>query len=87
MITPPAQEGAIAVGGSVLLGVPIGVGLAVLSVRTLNLFFTLPPPFVSVPAGSLALFALLTTATSAVAIGVALAAITRIHAARVLRGA
>jgi putative ABC transport system permease protein len=41
-LTGPGVEGAVAVFGSLLIGVPVGIGLAVLSIRVLGLFFTLP---------------------------------------------
>ena len=61
------------------------MAIAALAVRVLNLFFTLPPPFVSVPAGPLAAFVLLVAGTSALALSVALAAVARIRVASVLR--
>jgi putative ABC transport system permease protein len=85
LLTPPAQEGAIAVGGGLALGIPIGLGLGILAVRVLSLFFTLPPPLVAVPFGSIGAFVLLIVATSAIAVGAALVAVARIDAADVLR--
>lgn len=55
--------------GSLVVGVPIGLGLSLLAVRILGLFFTLPPPLLSVPAGALSGLALLLVATSTVALG------------------
>jgi putative ABC transport system permease protein len=85
VLTAPAQEGIIAVLGSLAIGIPVGLGLGMLAVRVLNLFFVLPPPILAVPAGSLAAFAALLVAVSAVAVGGALVAITRIGVADVLR--
>jgi putative ABC transport system permease protein len=85
VITGPGLEGAVATLGSLLIGVPVGLGLAALSVRVLGLFFTLPPPLLSVPLGALAGLVALMIATSAVAIGVALLAVTRLPTASVLR--
>lgn len=85
VLTGPAQEGAIVALGSLLLGIPIGLGLGALAVRVLNLFFTLPPPALSVPVGALAAYAALILGASAIALGAALAAINRIDPAAVLR--
>jgi putative ABC transport system permease protein len=85
VLTGPGLEGGIAVLGSLLVGVPVGLGLALLAVRVLGLFFTLPPPPLSVPLGALGGLVLLMTATSAVALGIALAAVTRVPAASALR--
>jgi putative ABC transport system permease protein len=83
--TGPAQESVIAVLASIGIGVPVGLGLGMLSVTVLGLFFTLPPPLLSVPVGTLIGFVLLMAGTSAVAIGVALARVTRTAAGTVLR--
>ena len=85
LLVSPAQEGVIAALGSLALGVPIGVGLGILSVRVLGLFFTLPPPLVAVPGGALAGLAALVVAACALALGAALSAVTRIGPAEVLR--
>jgi putative ABC transport system permease protein len=85
VLTGPGLEGGIAVLGSLLVGVPVGLGLAMLTVRVLGLFFTLPPPLLSVPAGALAGLVVLMIAASAVALGIALVAVTRVPAASVLR--
>jgi putative ABC transport system permease protein len=86
VLTGPAQEGTIAVFGSLVIGVPLGIGLGMLAVRILGLFFTLPPPLVRVPFGSIGIMVSLTVATSAVALAVALRAVTRTSVAGVLRG-
>jgi putative ABC transport system permease protein len=83
--TGPAQEALIALLASIAIGVPVGLGLAILSVRVLGLFFELPPPFLSVPIGSLAGLIVLMVAASALAIGIALMAVTRVRPATVLR--
>jgi len=85
LLVSPGQEGVIAALGSLALGVPIGVGLGILSVRVLGLFFTLPPPLVAVPGGALAGLAALVVAGCALALGAALSAVTRIGPAEVLR--
>jgi putative ABC transport system permease protein len=85
LLVPPGQEGLIAMFGSLAIGVPVGLLLGILAVRVLSLFFTLPPPLVSVPGGALAVVVLLVVATSCVAIGGALAAVVRSRAADSLR--
>jgi putative ABC transport system permease protein len=85
LVTGPAQEGVVAVLGSLLIGLPLGLVLGVLAVRVLGLFFTLPPPVVSVPAVSLVGFVLLMVIASAVALAAALLAVTRITASAALR--
>jgi putative ABC transport system permease protein len=85
VLTAPAVEGGIAVLGSLLIGVPVGIGLSILAVRVLGLFFTLPPPLVVLPTGALASLAAFMIAMSAVALGVALRRVARQDAAPVLR--
>jgi hypothetical protein len=51
----PATESAIAALGSLLIGIPVGIGVSIVAIRILGLFFTLQPPLVVVPAGTLAL--------------------------------
>jgi putative ABC transport system permease protein len=82
---PPATEGAVAALGSVLTGIPIGIGLAILAVRVLGLFFTLPPPVVVVPAGSLLLLVMVVLTASAVAIAAVLQRVSSIDMAPLLR--
>jgi putative ABC transport system permease protein len=85
VVTGPAQEGLVAVLGSLVIGLPLGLLLGMLAVRVLGLFFTLPPPIVSVPAVSLVGFVVLMVIASAVALAVALLAVTRIAASAALR--
>ncbi|GFG51869.1 hypothetical protein CQY20_07510 [Mycolicibacterium agri] len=85
VLTGPAQEGIVVVMGSLLIGVPVGLGLALIEVRVLALFFALPPPILTLPAGPLAVFILFMVMTSAVAMAAALAAVTRVRPAAVLR--
>ena len=85
LLVPPGQEGVIAMVGSLLIGVPVGLALGALAVRVLGLFFTLPPPVVTVPGGALVAVVLLVVATSCVAIGGALTAVVRSRAADALR--
>jgi putative ABC transport system permease protein len=85
VLTAPTIEGLIAVMGSLLVGMPVGIGLSVLGIRVLGLFFALPPPLVVVPIGALAGLAAFMIATSAVALAVTLRAVVRQDAAPVLR--
>ncbi len=85
VLTGPAQEGVVVVLGSLLIGVPVGLGLALIEVRVLALFFALPPPLLTVPAGPLGVFILFMVMTSAIAMAAALAAVTRVRPAAVLR--
>jgi putative ABC transport system permease protein len=85
LLSGPAQEAALTVFGSLVLGIPIGLGLAALSVRILGLFFWLPPPLVTVPAAPLSIFVLLVVATAVLASGIALAAVNRVAPAATLR--
>jgi putative ABC transport system permease protein len=81
----PAAEGGITITGSLLIGVPLGLGLSILSVRVLGLFFVLPPPLLSVPVGTLLAFVGVMLAASAAVLAVALRAVTRVSAATTLR--
>jgi putative ABC transport system permease protein len=85
ILAAPTIEGAIAVLGSLAIGVPIGIALSILSIRILGLFFTLPPPLVAVPAATLVALAAAMVGASAVALGLALRAVTRQSAAALLR--
>jgi putative ABC transport system permease protein len=85
VITGPAQEGIVAVLGSLAIGLPLGLALGVVSVRVLGLFFTLPPPVLTIPVVPLIAFVLLMLVTSAIGLGSALLSVTRLRAASVLR--
>jgi putative ABC transport system permease protein len=85
ILTPPATEGVIAALGSLLIGIPVGIGVSIVAVRVLGLFFTLRPPLLVLPAGSLALLAGSLVVTSLVALGVTLYRVTRATPATVLR--
>ena len=85
LLTGPVIEGTVVVAGSLLIGLPIGLGLGILTVRALGLFFTLEPPLLTVPAAGLAVLALFMAVASAVALGLTLTAVTRVRAASVLR--
>jgi putative ABC transport system permease protein len=81
----PAQEGLIAVLGSLAVGLPVGLGFGMLAVRVLGLFFTLPPPLLVVPLWPMVAFVTLILLTSTLALASALRGVNRIAAATVLR--
>jgi putative ABC transport system permease protein len=84
-VTGPALEGAVAVLGSLVVGVPLGLGLAVLAGQVLGLFFVLPPPLLTVPAVPLLALGMLVVGASALALGAALVAVDRRAVPTVLR--
>lgn len=81
----PAQEGIVTVVGSIVVGLPLGLLLSLLSVRVLSLFFTLPPPLLTIPVPWLLGFMGVMVATCGLALAGALAAATRSQAATALR--
>lgn len=85
ILTGPALEGAAVVLGSLILGIPIGLGLGVLAIQVLGLFFALQPPLLTLPTGGLLALALFVIVTSIGAIGIALASVTRLQPATILR--
>jgi putative ABC transport system permease protein len=85
MVAGPAQEGIVAVVGSLVVGLPLGLVLGALVVRVLGLFFTLPPPFLSVPGETLGIFVVLMAAACAAALAVALTAVMRLSPSLALR--
>ena len=68
-----------------VVGVPLGLGLAVLAGQVFGLFFVLPPPLLAVPAVSLLALGLLVVGASALALGAALVAVDRRAVPTVLR--
>jgi putative ABC transport system permease protein len=85
VLTGPAVEGVIAIVGSVVVGVPIGLGLGMLSVRVLALFFTLPPPLLTIPAGGLLLLGATVLVLATASLGIALSRVSRVAVGVVLR--
>jgi putative ABC transport system permease protein len=85
VVTGPAVEGLVTAVGSVLIGIPVGVGLAVVAVRVLGLFFTLPPPVLSLPVGALALLGTTVLLASGAALALALRRVSRLEVAALLR--
>jgi len=85
VLVPPAVEGVVTVAASLLLGVPIGLGMALLSTRVLTPLFTLPPPLLAIDVqGLLGLIGLVLVA-SAISILVSLVAVARLPTVQVLR--
>jgi putative ABC transport system permease protein len=84
-LTGPALEGVVASVGSLVLGVPIGIGLGVLAVRVLGGFFVLPPPLVSVPLVGIAALMGLVLVTTSAALALALERMRRSNVAEILR--
>jgi putative ABC transport system permease protein len=85
VVTAPVVEGVVAVLGGLVLGIPIGLGLGLLSIRILGLFFTLPPPLLVVPTGAIWALAAVVVGSSAVALTAALVRVARQSPASVLR--
>jgi putative ABC transport system permease protein len=71
---------------SVLLGVPLGIGLGIVAVRVMPLFFLLPPPLATVPWRPLLAISGPVVLTGAVLTLAALRSALRSEPARLLRG-
>jgi putative ABC transport system permease protein len=87
ILIAPALEAGVAVLGSIAIGVPVGLGLGVLAVRVLGLFFTLPPPLLVVPVEGLAALVVGVVGASVVALSLTLLVVSRGRVAAALRGA
>jgi len=85
LLASPAAEGGITIAASLLIGVPLGLALSIISVRVLGIFFVLPPPLVIVPVGTVLAFVAVMLAASAAVMAVALRAVTRVSVATTLR--
>jgi putative ABC transport system permease protein len=85
VVSGPAQEGLVTVIGSIVIGIVVGLGLSIVAVRVLGLLFTLPPPLLTVPVGTLLVFCVVMLAAAGAALGAALLGVTRVAAATVLR--
>ena len=85
ILTGPALEGAAVMLGSLIIGIPVGLGLGVLAIQVLGLFFALEPPLLTLPVGGLVALVLFVIATSFGALGIALASVNRIQPAAILR--
>jgi putative ABC transport system permease protein len=85
ILTGPALEGTVVVLGSLAIGMPVGLGLGILAVQILGLFFSVAPPLLTIPAGGLIAVVLFMVIASTVALGAALIAVNRVRVASVLR--
>ncbi len=85
MLTGPMEEGVLAILGSMVIGVPVGLGLSALTVRVLGLFFTLPPPLLVVSAREMITFLALVLTVSTIGFAAALRSAVRAQPAAVLR--
>jgi putative ABC transport system permease protein len=83
--TGPAIEVLAAGVGGIAIGVPVGLLLAVVDVRVLGLFFTLPPPLITVPVWQLVALVALVAVMSMLALAGVLDRIRRIEAPALLR--
>ena len=87
ILLAPALEAGVAVLGSIAIGVPVGLGLGVLAVRILGLFFTLPPPLLVVPVEGMVALVVGVVGASVVALSLTLLVVSRGRVAAALRGA
>jgi ABC-type antimicrobial peptide transport system permease subunit len=85
VLTAPTLEGTIAVLGSLIIGIPIGIGLSILSIRVLGLFFIQPPPLVIIPWETIIGLSVIMIILSAVALAIALRMVARRGVATMLR--
>ncbi|GAC1305233.1 MAG: hypothetical protein NVSMB16_00680 [Acidimicrobiales bacterium] len=85
VLVPPAVEGLTTVAASVLLGVPVGLGMAIISARILNPLFTLRPPLLRVDPLALAGLVAGVLAATAIAMVVTLVGVARLRTVSVLR--
>ena len=85
ILAAPAAEGGAVVLASLTFGIPIGIGLGMLAVKVLGLFFALKPPLLTLPLGGLAAMSAFVIVTSGLSIGLSLLAVTRTRPASILR--
>jgi hypothetical protein len=85
LLTGPLLEGTLTTLGSLVIGLPLGILLSILSVRVLGLFFSLPPPLISVPVLPLVALSVAVIGLSAFAFAAALRRVTRLDVAPLLR--
>jgi putative ABC transport system permease protein len=85
MLVGTAVDGAAAVVGSLVVGIPIGLPFALLAVRVLGGFFVLPPPLLSVPVIGLTALVALVLLTTGAAFFIALERLRRSNLAGLLR--
>jgi putative ABC transport system permease protein len=87
ILVAPALEAAVAVLGSIAIGLPVGLGLGALAVRVLGLFFTLPPPLLVIPVEGVVALVIGVVGASVVALSLTLLVLSRGRVAAALRGA
>jgi putative ABC transport system permease protein len=85
MLVGTAVEGAAAVVGSLVVGIPIGLALALLAVRVLGGFFVLPPPLLCVPVLDITALVALVLLTTGAAFFIALEQLRRSNLGGLLR--
>ena len=85
VLIPPALEGGATVLVSLLLGVPIGIGMTTITTRVLTPLFSISPPLVRVPVGALALLVGGVIGAALLVIAAALTAAARLKTVTVLR--
>jgi putative ABC transport system permease protein len=85
VLVPPAVEGVATVTASVALGVPVGIGMAMISVRVLNPLFSLGPPLISIDGAALAGLLAGVIAATALALIASLGTVARLRTVSVLR--
>lgn len=85
VLVPPAVEGLATVAASVILGVPVGLGMAIISARVLNPLFTLRPPLIRVDLLALGGLIAGVIAAAAIALVASLVGVARLRTVSVLR--
>ena len=85
VLVPPAVEGLATVAASIILGVPVGIGMAIISARILNPLFTLRPPLIRVDPVALTALIVGVIAAAAVALVASLVGVARLRTVSVLR--
>ncbi|MDQ6649158.1 MAG: FtsX-like permease family protein [Actinomycetota bacterium] len=85
VLVPPALEGVVTVAASVLIGVPVGIGMAMISVRVLNPLFTLRPPLIRIDGFGLAALVAGVLVATALALLTSLITVARLRTVSVLR--
>jgi putative ABC transport system permease protein len=85
VLVPPAVEGVATVTASVVLGVPVGIGVAMISARILNPLFTLRPPLIRIDGLALAGLIAGVVAAAALALIGSLVTVARLRTVSVLR--
>lgn len=85
VLVPPALEGSATLLISLLLGIPIGIGMTTITTRVLTPLFSISPALVQVPVGRVALLALGVAAAGGLALLTSLALVARLRTVAVLR--